>query len=125
MTALDAAFAFPQMDHFAMLVAQHLKLDVPGMLEKFLCVHIRRAKSLLRLTTSCLVGGQQFILLAHNPHAPASASRRSFDNQRIPDVCRFLRELLFPFNDAVAPGNGGQTRRLYVPARGPSLPSFR
>src|SRR5258708_12659943 len=81
------------MDHFAMLVAQHLKLDVPGMLEKFLRVHVRRAKSLLRLTTGCLVGGQQFILLAHHPHAPAPSPRRSLDNQRKPPVCPFLREL--------------------------------
>src|SRR5437879_7016228 len=105
------------MDNFPMLIAQHLKLDVPGMLEEFLGVHVRGAKGLLRLAASCLVSGQEVILAAHNPHAPATAPGRSFDNEWIPDVCRFFRELLFPFDDPVAPRNGGQTGRSYFPAR--------
>src|SRR5204862_5683357 len=38
-----------------------------------------------------------------------------FENERIPDVRRLFGELLFSFNDALAPRDGGQTRRLHFP----------
>src|SRR5229473_1391725 len=57
MPPLNAAFAFPEMDHFTVLVTQHLKLDVPRMLEKLFRVNVRRAKGLLGLATGRLVGG--------------------------------------------------------------------
>src|SRR5216684_2827258 len=103
---LDAAFALAKMDHLPMLVAQHLKLDVPRMLKKFFRVYVRSAKGLLRLATCRLVSGQQLILLAHHPHASATSACGGFENERIPDVRRFFRELVFPFNNALASWNG-------------------
>jgi hypothetical protein len=47
--ALDGAFALAQMNHFAVLVAQHLKLDVPGMLDELFRVDVGIAEGLLRL----------------------------------------------------------------------------
>ena len=55
MPPLDAAFAFAEMNHFAVLVSQHLKLDVPGKLEKFFHVNIGSPESLLRLAAGRLV----------------------------------------------------------------------
>src|SRR5713101_3783456 len=60
------------MDHFPMLVAQHLKLDVARMLEEFLRVNVRRAKGLLRFAACRLVSSQEFILFANHAHAAAS-----------------------------------------------------
>src|SRR6202165_128745 len=97
------------MDHFSMLVSQHLKFDVTRMLEEFFRINVRRAKGLLRLATGRLVSGQKFILLAHHPHAAATSARGGFENERIPDVRRLFGELLFPFNDALASRNSRQT----------------
>src|SRR5258707_5198002 len=101
------------MDHFAMLVAQHLKFDVTRMLEEFFRINVWRAKGLLRLAARRLICGKKFILLAHHPHTAASSACGGFENERIPDMRRFFRQLLFPFNDAIAPGNGGQTCGLH------------
>src|SRR3989440_12928532 len=69
------------MDHFPMLVAQHLKLDVPRMLQEFFSVYVGCAKGLLRLATGRLVGSEKLILLADHTHArpppPAEALRIS------------------------------------------------
>src|SRR5258708_29429750 len=97
------------MDHFAMLVAQHLKLDVTRMLEEFFSVNVWRAEGLLRLAARRLVSGKKFILLAHYAHTAAASASGGLENKRIPDMRRLFRQLLFPFNDAIAPSNGGQT----------------
>src|SRR6266567_5920025 len=117
MPPLDAAFAFAQMNYFSMLVAQNLKLDVPGMLEKLFRVHIGRSKCLLRLAPSRLVSGQKLILLAHHTHAAPASARRSFQNEWIPDAGGLFRELLLPFNNALAPRNGRQAGGLHFPSR--------
>ena len=62
MPALDTAFAFAEMDHPPVPVAQDLKLDVPRMLQEPLCINIRCAKCLLRLAPGRLVGDQQLLL---------------------------------------------------------------
>ena len=100
-----------------MLVAQHLKLDVPRMLQEFFSVYVGCAKGLLRLATGRLVGSEKLILLAHHTHAATTSARRGFENQRIPDVRSLLRELLLPFNDALASRDGGQTGGFHFPPR--------
>src|SRR5437016_12625671 len=103
------------MDHFPMLVAQHLKLDVPRMLQEFFSVYVGCAKGLLRLATVRLVGSEKLILLADHTHAATTSARRGIENQRIPEVRSLLREVLLPFNDALASRHGAQTRSFHVP----------
>src|ERR1700674_4681452 len=105
------------MDHFPVLVAKYLKLYVARMLKEFFRVNVRRAEGLLCLAASRLVRGQEFVLAAHDPHASPPTACRGLDNQRIPDPFSFFRELLSPFNDAVAPGNGGKTGGFHFPPR--------
>ena len=107
----------PRHIEFQVLGDQHLKLNVARMLEELFRVNVRRAKGLLRLATRCLVSGQKFILLAHHTHAASTSARGGFENERIPDVRRLFGELLFPFNDAFAPRNGGQTCGLHFSPR--------
>src|SRR6202008_3826172 len=74
MAPLNCAFALAHVNHFAVLIAQHLNLDMPRMLQEPLHVHIRRSKRLLRLAPRRLVGGQQLLAASHDSHpAPATA----------------------------------------------------
>src|SRR5258708_34667677 len=103
------------MDHFAMLVAQYLKFDVPRMLEEFFHINVWRPKGLLRLSASRLICGKEFILLPYHAHTAAASACGGFENERIPDMRRFFRHLPFPFTKAIAPGNGGRTCGLHLP----------
>src|SRR5438046_1664894 len=102
MPPLNAAFAFAQMNDFAVLVSQHLKLDVPRKLQKLLHVDIRSAESLLRLAARRLIGAQEIFLLAHHAHAAPTTARGSLQNQWVAYALRFFRELLFSFHNSVA-----------------------
>jgi len=112
----ERILALTEMDHFAVLVAQHLKLDVPGMLEKFFRVHVRRAKGLLRLAAGRLVGGQELFLPANDAHPASSSTRGGFEDQRISDAPGFLGELFLTLDDALTSRNGGQARGLHLAA---------
>jgi hypothetical protein len=105
---LNRALPLAQVNHFAVLVAEHLEFDVPRALDEPLGVNVRRAKCLLRLAPRRLVGGQQFLLLAYRAHTAPAAARHRFQNQRIADLCRFLGKLLFPFDGPVASRDGRQ-----------------
>src|SRR5258708_36305130 len=91
------------MNDFAVLIAQHLELDMPRMLQDPLCVNVGVPEGLLRLAARGLVRGQQLSLVADNPHSPPAAAGHGFQDQGMPDPRGFLGELLFSFNDAVAP----------------------
>ncbi len=75
------AFALAQVNHFAVLVAQHLNFDMPRMLQKLLHVHVGSAKSLLRFASRRLVSASNSSLLRTTrmprPPPPAAAFRIS------------------------------------------------
>ena len=54
MTALDGALALAQADHIAVLVGQHLELDVPRTLDELLHVEIAVAEGRRRFRLRCL-----------------------------------------------------------------------
>ena len=62
MAALQRAFALAQMDHVAMLIAQHLKLDVARALDQLFHVNVGAAESLLGFRSGGLKRGDQFSL---------------------------------------------------------------
>src|SRR6267142_1491150 len=105
------------MNHASMLVAEHLKLNVPRMLQKTFRINIRRAKGLLRFAAGSFIRGKQFLLLPHNAHAAAPAARDRFQNEWISDLGSFFGELLFAFNRALTAWNRRQARRLHFPPR--------
>src|SRR5262252_1618644 len=117
MPSLNAALAFAQVNHFAVLVAQHLKLDMARKLEKLFHINVGSAERLLRLAPRGLIRAQQFFLLAHYAHTPPAATGRGFQDQRVTEALRFLPELLFSLHHAVAPRNRWQARCLYLAAR--------
>src|SRR5439155_21872375 len=84
--SLDAAFPLTQMHHFPVLAAQHLKLDVTGVVEKFLRVNVRRTKGLLRLAARRLVSREKLILFAYHAHAASASTCGVLENLRIADA---------------------------------------
>src|SRR5882724_5493982 len=100
MAALNRTFAFAEMNDLAMLVAKHLKFDVPRMFDEPLGVNIRRAEGLLRFTARRFVCREKLFLLAHHAHATSATARHRFQNQRITDSCSLLGKLLFSLNRA-------------------------
>ena len=117
MPPLDAAFALAKMQEVAVMVAQHLKFDVPGTLDKLFQVHVGNAKGLLRLVARGLPGGHQVLAAAHHAHAPAAAARRRFDDQRIPDAVAFGGGGLGIEHQAVAPRHDGHSRGGHLAPR--------
>src|SRR5438094_8776849 len=101
------------MNDFAVLVSQHLKLDVPRKLQKLLHVDIRSAESLLRLAARRLICAQELFLLAHHAHAAPTTARGSIQTQWVAYALRFCPELLFSFHNSVASRNRGQARGLH------------
>jgi len=93
-----------------------------GCSKKLLCIHVRRAKRLLRFAPGRLVSSQKFILLAHHAHPAPRRPPRSLENQRIPYPPRLFGQLLFPFNDALAPRDRGQAGGLHLPPRAVLFP---
>src|SRR4029077_3501296 len=114
---LDAAFPLAQMDDLAMLIAEHLKLDVSRMLQKPLCIYVWISKGLLRFAARRLIGRKQLALVAHYAHAAPAAAGYGFEDQRVADSRRLLAQLLFPFDDSVASGDGWKARSFHFPPR--------
>ena len=79
MAPLDGAFAFADRPHCAVLVGEHLDLDVVAGGEVALAEHRRVAERRLRLAARRLDLRRQFGQFAHHPHAAAAAARRRLD----------------------------------------------
>src|SRR5438046_10608371 len=92
------------MHHFPVLVAQHLKLDVTGVFEKFLRVNVRRTKGLLRLAARRLVSGEKLIPFAYHAHAASASTCGGLENQRIADARRFFAGCSSPSTTPSLPG---------------------
>ena len=86
MAALHGAVAFAQVHHIAVIVGQHLKLDVPRLLEKLLHVDLIIAERRQRLGLRHANGVEQRRVGMHHPHAAAAAAARSLDDHRVADV---------------------------------------
>ena len=74
MAALNGAFALAQMHDRAVMIAQHLHLDVPGVLEVLLDVDVGHAECRLGLPLGGLDGVAEFLRRAHDAHAASAAA---------------------------------------------------
>src|SRR5579871_2497708 len=82
MATLDGAIALTQMNRVTALVGEDLKLYMPRVLEIFFQVHRTRVERRLALTACERKHPQQFLLVAHHPHALAAAAGCSLDKDR-------------------------------------------
>src|SRR5256885_12475159 len=105
------------MNDLSMLVAEHLKLDVARMLQEPFGVHVRVAKSLLRLAACGLIRVQQLSLMAHDAHPTAATTGDRFQNQWISDTFGFFTELFLSLDGAIASRNRRKSGAFHLPAR--------
>ena len=84
--ALHRAVALAQADHVAVVIAQHLELDVARALEEFLHVDRVVAEGGQRLGLGDGDRAQQRALGVHHAHAAAAAAARGLDDHRVADV---------------------------------------
>ncbi len=83
--ALQRAVAFAQRDHVAVVVADHLELDVPGLLEEFLHVDRVVAEGRESLGLGDVDRIEKRPLAVHDAHAAAAAAARGLDDDRVAD----------------------------------------
>ena len=85
MAALQRAFALAEVDGVAVLVGEHLHLDVPRIDDSLLDVNFAVAESAFRLAAGCFQRRLDLIGSVHQPHAFAAAARRRLQHHRIAD----------------------------------------
>ncbi len=92
MAALDRAVALAEMNDRALLVAEHLDLDVPRAEKRALEEEPPVAESALGLGVRGRERGFQPVGLAHDAHAASPASGGGFDHDRIADAVGLIGE---------------------------------
>src|ERR1017187_9739600 len=103
MAALDAALALAQAHYVAVLVGQHLELDVPRPLDELLHVQIAVAERGCRLRPCRVKLIGHLVSATDNPHAAPPTPRRSFHDHWEADAARPFLRLNRRENDAGGP----------------------
>ena len=98
MPALNGALALAQVDDAAVVVAQDLKLDMPGRADVLFQINIRAGKRCRRLILRGAKKMGKFGRRGNNAHAPAAASRRSLDDDGIANAFRLCQGLFLRGN---------------------------
>ena len=117
MPPLDRALALAQAHHIAVLVGQHLKLDVPRMLDVLLHVEIAVAERARRLRLRRLEQPRQFLFVADDAHAASAAARRGLHDHRKADLPRPLHRLAVGSDDSIRARQNRHARLLHRGAR--------
>src|SRR5208283_3413879 len=84
--SLDRALAFPKINHLAVRVAEHLDLDVPGLLDKLLDEDPVVAEGVLSLGPARCEALGRFLVAPGNAQAATAAAGRGLDHHRIADL---------------------------------------
>ncbi|MPL82810.1 hypothetical protein SDC9_28759 [bioreactor metagenome] len=92
--ALDRAFALVQIDAVAVLVAEHLDLDVARLGHELLDEDAVVAEARRGLVLRAFKAFAGFLLVPGDAHALAAAAGRSLDHHRIADLVRDLHRFL-------------------------------
>src|SRR4051812_14549881 len=87
---LDGAFALAEIDDVAVLVAEHLDLDVARRLDELLEEHAVVAEAGEALALHALEPFAHVLLISREAHALPAAASRSLDHHRIAEVNRDL-----------------------------------
>src|ERR1700686_949750 len=101
---LNRALAFSQTDNVAMLVAQHLEFDVARVLDILLEIKVAVAERGRGLRLRLTVKRGQFILIAHDAHAPPATAGRGFEDDRKFNLPRPLDRFFLRCDHAVRAG---------------------
>ena len=105
---LHRAVALAQADDVAVVVADHLELDVPRPLEEFLHVDLVVAERRRRFRARHRDRAQQRAFGVHHAHAAAAAAARGLDDHRIADLARHAQVRVDCHRSAGPPEPGTQ-----------------
>ena len=103
---LDRAFALAEMDDIAVLVAEHLDLDMPRLLDIFLDEHAVVAEARLGLGLRRVEAFLHLLAAIGDAHALAAAAGGRLDHHRIADLVGDLDRFLGVLDHAEMAGNG-------------------
>ena len=103
--ALDRAFALIEMNDVAVLVAEHLDLDMPRLLDIFLDEHAVVAEARLGLRLRRDEAFLHLLAAIGDAHALAAAAGAGLDHHRIADLVGDLDRLLGVLDHAEMTGN--------------------
>ena len=92
--ALDGALALAEADHVAVLVGQHLELDVARLLDELFHVEIAVAERRRRLRLRRVKQVGQFFVAADDAHAAPAAAGRGLHDHREADLLRPLERFV-------------------------------
>ncbi len=104
--ALDRAFALAEINDVAMLVAEHLDFDVPGVDDEFFDEDAIVAERRLGFRARQLESLGDLGGAVGDAHALAATASGSLDHHGIADVARDLHRLLVVLDDAEMAGDG-------------------
>src|SRR4029077_5401625 len=85
---LDRALPLAELPDVAARVAEDLELDVPGLLEALLEVHLRVPEGLSRRGAPRLVSPGEAARVAGDPHAAPAAPGRGLEDHGVPGLLR-------------------------------------
>src|SRR5262249_31914573 len=102
MAALDGALALAKVHDSAVVIAEHLELDVPRTLDVLLEIDIADAERGFRLALRRLQRLAQLACGADDAHAAAAAAGDRLDDDGIPEILRDLLRLLLAVERSVA-----------------------
>ena len=98
--ALDRTFALAEIDHVAVLVAEHLDFDVAGIDDEFLDEHPVVAERGFGFGLGEIKPFGDFGSRMRDPHALAAAAGGGLDHHGIADLVGDLHRMLFVLDDA-------------------------
>ncbi len=109
--ALDRTFALAEIDHVAMLVAQHLDFDVAGIDDEFFDEDAVVAERGFRLGLGEVEAFGDFALRMRDPHALAATAGGSLDHDRKADLLGDAQRLALILDHAEMTRHGRIRRR--------------
>ena len=117
MPALDRALALVERGHIAVLVGQHLELDVARLLDELLHVEIAVAEGICRLAVGGVEEIGQLLGAADDSHAAPAAARLGLEDHRETDLLGPVLRLFHPGKNAVGAGKNRHFSLLHRLAR--------
>ena len=112
--ALHGAVALAQVHDVAVVVGQHLKFDVPRLLQELLHVNLGIAEGGQRLGLRDADGIEQRGVGVHHAHAAAAAAARGLDDDRIADFLGDAEILIdIGAQRPIGARHAGNARRLH------------
>src|SRR5262245_24943417 len=111
--ALDRAFALAEVNHVAVIVAEHLDFDVARVGDVFLKVDAAVFERRLGLCAGRVVSVAEFALIVGDAHASPAAAGRGLDQHRIAYPHGLFDGGLFVFDQALAAGRDRHARSLH------------